>query len=175
MNKTQFSPHTLLLLDHAAAISARRGVRLTDLRRQVLGMILQSDAPPGAYELLDRLRVTRHSAAPPTIYRALDFLLENGLIHRLERLAAFVGCVAHDHPHDHAHANGCENPGHAAQFLICRGCRRVVEIEDPALADALADAAQRAGFTLGQATIEAEGICAACASAARPTRPASSP
>jgi Fur family zinc uptake transcriptional regulator len=163
MTEAGFSPHTLSLLHHASTICAGRGVRLTDLRRQVLGLIVQSDAPTGAYELLDQLRATRHNAAPPTVYRALDFLLENGLIHRLESLAAFVGCVAHDHPHDHAHSGGCETPGHAAQFLICRGCRRVVELEDPALAGALAEAAKRAGFSLGKTTIEAEGLCAACA------------
>ena len=162
MTEADFSPHIQSLLAHAEAICAGRGVRLTDLRRQVLGLLVQSEAPTGAYELLDRLRATRHNAAPPTIYRALDFLLENGLVHRLERLAAFVPCIAHDHPGNQPHEPGCENPGHAAQFLICRSCKRVVEIADPALADALAGAAGRAGFILGQATIEAEGICAAC-------------
>ena len=167
MIEGEFSQRTLSLLAHAEAICGGRGVRLTDLRRQVLGLIVQSEAPTGAYELLDRLRATRHNAAPPTIYRALDFLMENGLVHWLERLAAFVPCIAHDHPHQQAHEPGCENPGHAAQFLICRSCRRVVEIADPALADALAGAAGRAGFILGQATIEAEGICAACEAASR--------
>ncbi len=167
MIEANFSQHTRSLLAHAEAICAGRGVRLTDLRRQVLGLIVQSEAPAGAYELLDQLRATRHNAAPPTIYRALDFLLENGLVHRLERLAAFVPCIAHDHPHQQAHEPGCENPGHAAQFLICRSCKRVVEIADPALAEALAGAARRAGFTLGQTTIEAEGICAGCDSEQR--------
>ncbi|MBN8897567.1 MAG: transcriptional repressor, partial [Rhodospirillales bacterium] len=82
-------------------------------------------------------------------------LLEQGLIHRLERLSAFVGCVDHD------------SGAHAAQFLICRSCGRVTEIEDHALAHALQDAARRFGFTVGSATIEAEGQCAACAEAAR--------
>jgi len=146
-----YSPRTETLLTRATAICEGRGARLTDLRRQVLGLILNRDAPTGAYDLLDQLRSTRQGAAPPTVYRALEFLLEQGLIHKLERLSAFVGCVAEE-DHDHA-----------AQFLICRSCGRVAEIEDHELAHALQDAAKRLGFTVGRATIEAEGQCAACA------------
>ena len=146
-----FSPGTEVLLNRASRICDSRGARLTDLRRQVLGLILDRDSPTGAYDLLDQLRSTRHGAAPPTVYRALEFLLEQGLIHKLERLSAFVGCIAED---DHAHA---------AQFFICRTCGKVAELEDPELADALEHAARRLGFTLGQATIEAEGQCATCA------------
>ena len=147
-----FSPRTETLLDRAGQICAGRGARLTDLRREVLGLILDAEGPTGAYDLLDRLRGSRGGAAPPTVYRALDFLQEQGLVHRLERLSAFVGCVAH------------EPQEHAAQFLICRSCGRVTELEDHELAHALADAAERLGFTVGKATIEAEGQCAACAS-----------
>ena len=147
-----FSPYTEMLLNRADRICGTRGARLTDLRRQVLGLILDSPAPTGAYDLLERLRATRNGAAPPTVYRALDFLQEQGLVHKLERLSAFVGCVAHD-------------SDHAAQFLICRSCGRVTEIEDQNLADALNDAARRLGFIVGKATIEAEGQCAACAAA----------
>jgi Fur family zinc uptake transcriptional regulator len=146
-----FSPRTETLLNRADRICEGRGARLTDLRRQVLGLILDAPAPAGAYDLLEQLRPTRGGAAPPTVYRALDFLQEQGLVHKLERLSAYVGCVAHD-------------GDHAAQFLICRTCGRVTEIEDHELAHALADAAQRLGFTVGKATIEAEGQCAACAS-----------
>jgi Fur family zinc uptake transcriptional regulator len=152
-----FSPSTETLLQRAGMICESRGTRLTDLRRQVLGLILDADAPTGAYDLLDRLKATRHGAAPPTVYRALEFLLDNGLIHKLERLSAFVGCIAH------------EEGDHAAQFLICRSCGRVTEIEDHELAHALADAASRLGFTVGKATIEAEGQCAACAAPAAAT------
>ena len=147
-----FSPRTETLLHRAGEICAARGARLTDLRREVLGLILDADGPTGAYDLLDRLRGSRGGAEPPTVYRALDFLQEQGLVHRLERLSAFVGCVAH------------EPQEHAAQFLICRSCGRVTELEDHELAHALADAAERLGFTVGKATIEAEGQCAACAS-----------
>ena len=148
-----FSPRTETLLDRAGTMCEARGARLTDLRRQVLGLILDAEQPTGAYDLLDRLKITRIGAAPPTVYRALDFLLEQRLIHRLERLSAFVGCVAHD------------DEEHAAQFLICRSCGKVTEIDDHELAHALSDAAKRLGFTVGKATIEAEGQCAACAPA----------
>jgi|ERR1700761_5502603 Fur family transcriptional regulator, zinc uptake regulator len=146
-----FLPHTEMLLQRATEICDGRRVRLTDLRRQVLGLILDRDAPTGAYDLLDQLRNTRHGAAPPTVYRALEFLMEQGLIHKLERLSAYVGCIAED-DHDHA-----------AQFLICRSCGKVTEIEDHELSHALDDAAKRLGFTVGKATIEAEGQCASCA------------
>jgi Fur family zinc uptake transcriptional regulator len=158
MTEGGFSPRTDTLLARAGSICAARGARLTELRREVLGLILDSESPTGAYELLDRLRATRVRAAPPTVYRALDFLLEHGLIHRVERLSAFVGCVAHTHAEDDP-----ATAAHAAQFLICRVCGHVTELDDPELAHALADAARRLGFTVNTATIEAEGLCAACA------------
>jgi Fur family zinc uptake transcriptional regulator len=153
MTAGHFTPRTDTLLSHAGQICAGRGARLTDLRRQVLGLILDAEGPTGAYDLLERLRGTRRTAAPPTVYRALDFLLEQGLIHRVERLSAFVGCVSH----------GADQHGHAAQFLICRNCGQVTELDDHELAHALAEAAARTGFSVGKATIEAEGLCAACA------------
>jgi Fur family transcriptional regulator, zinc uptake regulator len=161
----KFSRRTETLLSRAGAICERRGATLTELRRQILGMILDAAAPTGAYELLDRLRQTRRGAAPPTVYRTLDFLLEQGLIHRVERLSAFVGCVA-----------GCtadpdgESHAHAAQFLICRNCGRVVEMQNQDVAAVLARVAKDAGFTIGSATVEAEGLCSTCRSAAPPSR-----
>ena len=161
----EFSRRTESLLSRAEAICEHRGATLTELRRQVLGMILDAAAPTGAYELLDRLRQTRRGAAPPTIYRTLEFLLEQGLIHRVERLSAFVGCVA-----------GCtadpdgESHAHAAQFLICRNCGRVVEMQNQDVAEVLARVAKDAGFTIGSATVEAEGLCSTCRSAAPPSR-----
>jgi Fur family zinc uptake transcriptional regulator len=143
-------------LAQAEALCARRGARLTELRRDVLALILAAPAPAGAYALLDSLRASRRAAAPPTIYRALDFLAEHGLIHKIERLSAYIGCIdAHDHKHGHAHQ---------AQFLICRQCGKVTEIEDHPLTHALAAAAARSGFTVSGATIEAEGLCATCRS-----------
>ena len=89
-----------------------------------------------------------------TVYRALDFLREQGLVHKIERLNAFIPCAEADHRH------------HAAQFLICRTCGRVVEMQDPDVASVLARAAKDAGFSISNATIEAEGLCSTCRSAA---------
>jgi Fur family zinc uptake transcriptional regulator len=138
-------------LDRAAALCEHRGAKLTELRRQVLALVLEAGRPVGAYDLLDRLRTQRRGAAPPTVYRALDFLMEHGLIHRVERLSAYIGCPVHDHR------------GHAAQFLICRQCGAVAELEDASVRAALEQAAGRLGFAINGVTIEAEGLCEVCA------------
>ncbi len=154
------------LLDRADAMCAERGARLTALRRRVLSLVLQAPAPIGAYDLLDRLReADGKAAAPPTVYRALDFLMEQGLIHRLERLSAYIGCIGEAVPgHDHEDAHCHSAHPHRAQFLICRQCGKAVELDDHDLARALDRAARRAGFSVGAATIEAEGLCETCAS-----------
>jgi Fur family transcriptional regulator, zinc uptake regulator len=140
-------------LEEAARACAREGSELTELRRLVLELILEAEGPLTAYQLLDRLKQTRKGAVPPTIYRALDFLLARRLIHKLESLNAFVPCIepAHD--------------GHQAQFLICRICGTVTELEDPAIARALTSAAMRYGFHPVSALIEVTGECASCAQA----------
>jgi len=141
-------------LDAAAEVCAGNGAQLTELRRSVLDLILQADGALTAYRLLDRLQETRKGAVPPTIYRALDFLLKQGLIHRVERLNAFVPC------------SDAGQHRHVAQFLICSACGTVAEIEDHAVAQALARAAARAGFHPGNAVVEIDGTCAACARSA---------
>jgi len=133
----------------AQSLCAGRGARLTPLRRHVLELIWQRHGPIGAYELLDRLRLRWPRAAPPTVYRTLDFLAGNGLIHRIDSLNAYIGCAA-------------PNRSHRAYFLICRGCGQAAELADGALADALDHAARHADFTaLGQ-TVEVSGYCAPC-------------
>ncbi len=151
-----FSPEIEARLEKAARLCSEQGTTLTPLRREVLGLVLSSDQPIGAYALLDHLRRTRAGAAPPTVYRALDFLRERGFVHKVERLNAFVGCPsAADHVgHDH---------GHAVQFLICTRCGRVTETEDEAIIAAVAQAAERHGFRQMRATVEIEGLCRACA------------
>ena len=126
-----------------------RGARLTAIRRRVLELVWASHQPIGAYGLLDRLAAEGIKAVPPTVYRALDFLLEQGLVHKLERLNAFVGCTHRHGPH-------------AAQFLICTGCGRVAELDDPAVAEALIEGARSHGFTIDRQTVEVEGLCADC-------------
>jgi Fur family zinc uptake transcriptional regulator len=149
-DNTALSPGVAARLARAQAACAGRGVRLTDVRRDVLRLILQAGEPVGAYALLDGLKALTGGGKPPTVYRALDFLLAQGLIHRVERLNAFVGC------HDEAvHA-------HAAQFLICRNCGRATEVEDQAVEKAIEAAAASAGFTPSRATVEVEGVCVDC-------------
>ena len=156
------SAHHLTVLERAEALCQTRGVQLTPLRRDVLRLVLEAEAPIGAYALLDQLKASRAKAAPPTVYRALDFLLEQGLIHRLERLNAFMGCnealeghgANHDHAHDHPH-----------QFLICRGCGATREISDHGVAEAISAAAAKAGFSAARATVEIEGFCGKCGDA----------
>jgi len=145
-------------LQEAERACLRRGAQLTPLRRQVLALVLDAEAPVGAYALLDRLKASRPGAAPPTVYRALDFLLENGLIHKVERLNAYIGCTDSGHGHGHGR-------GHPHQFLICRGCGATAEIADHAVAHAIEAAARRAGFAVAEATVEVEGTCARCAAA----------
>jgi len=142
-------------LDRAAAACARQGGRLTDIRRQVLALIVAAGEPLGAYPLLDRLKGAKANATPATIYRALDFLQEHGLIHKVERLNAFIACTeAAEHP-DHPHH-------HAVQFLICGHCGGVTEMEDSGIAASVARAAEQTGFRPAHATVEVEGVCAAC-------------
>jgi Fur family zinc uptake transcriptional regulator len=127
----------------------QQGLRLTSLREQVLSLIVSGGKPVKAYDLLDQLKDQHHSAAPPTVYRALDFLLENGFIHRLESINAFMGCGHPEAPHD-------------SQFLICDRCETTVEIDDHAITGQLADAARSQGFEPQRQTIEVHGLCGAC-------------
>lgn len=146
-----------LQLDQAAEACAAKGGKLTDIRRSVLALIIDARGPVGAYALLDRLKAERANAAPVTVYRALDFLMENGLIHKIERLNAFVACTEHG---DHEHHE------HFVQFLICRTCGTVAEMEDHGIAAAVTKAAGKSGFRPDHATVEVEGTCGTCASVA---------
>ncbi|WP_135185881.1 Fur family transcriptional regulator, partial [Pseudomonas syringae] len=120
----------------ADALCAKQGLRLTTLRRRVLELVWQSHKPLGAYDILAVLSdEDGRRAAPPTVYRALDFLLENGLVHRIASLNAFTGC---NHP---THA-------HQGQFLICRLCHAAIELQHPAISNAVVDAAAGVGFAV---------------------------
>lgn len=128
---------------------ARKGVRLTSIRARVLELIWRRHEPVKAYDLLDELRSERRSAAPPTIYRALDFLLAEGLIHRIESLNAYVGCGDPSHPH-------------LGQFLICQHCNAVAELSDPEVTGLLRRKAEELGFRVNWQTIEINGVCPDC-------------
>ena len=136
-------------LDAATALCQRRGVRLTALRRRVLELVWASHSPVGAYDILDSLRQDRRRVAPPTVYRALEFLRAQRFVHRIDSLNAFVGCAF---------------PGaaHRAYFLICRDCGNAAEIDDRSLRSALDSLADRAGFLIKQETVELNGLCPQC-------------
>jgi Fur family transcriptional regulator, zinc uptake regulator len=136
-------------LAHAEALCAERGVRLTEQRRRVLAILWEAGRPIGAYEILDAMREGPRSLAPPTVYRALDFLLEQGFVHKIESLHAFVGCAHPGRPH-------------ASQFLICDRCGVVTELEDEGVAQSLRSAAHETGFQAARRVVELIGVCATC-------------
>jgi Fur family transcriptional regulator, zinc uptake regulator len=134
----------------AEKVCAAKQVRLTPLRRRILEIVWRRHEPIGAYEILAQLLKDRHKAAPPTVYRALGFLREAGLVHRLDTLNAFLGC---DRPEDE----------HAGQFLVCSRCRRVAEIADFVLDRTLRKRASSLGFRVEASVIEIKATCARCA------------
>lgn len=143
-------------LDAATGIVAARGLKLTPLRQRVLEIVCASHRPVGAYDVLEKLSAERagtgERAAPPTVYRALEFLLEAGLVHRIDSLNAFVACFA---------------PGraHRGYFLICEACRSAEELQDEALSHRVSELASRANFTVRREVVEIIGLCASCAAA----------
>jgi Fur family zinc uptake transcriptional regulator len=137
----------------AERLCQSRDANLTPVRRRVLELIWQNHEPVGAYTLLDQLKDDGFNSAPPTVYRALDFLLEQGLIHRLESRNAFIGCTDPDHPHQ-------------GQYLICDICGTVAELADAEMVTAIETLAARQGFQPRRSTVEISGTCAACAAKA---------
>ncbi len=140
-------------LGRADAICAAAGARLTPVRRRVLEILLEEHRALGAYDVLNRLAAEGFGNQPPVAYRALDFLVEQGFAHRIQRLNAFTACV---HPGE----------AHAPAFLICRACSSVAEAPATPVREALGTAANGLGFTIERTTIEALGLCPNCRSAA---------
>jgi|SRR5579862_1314279 len=136
-------------LDSAEETCERNGARLTELRRHVLRLVWASHEPMGAYAILEVLKTRGHAAAPPTVYRALEFLREQRLIHRIESLNAYIGC---SHP----------DAAHTALVLICTGCHRAAEFEDRVVDEKLRQTAAARGFAVHRQTIEVEGLCPDC-------------
>ena len=143
-----------LALARAQRICSDRGTRLTPIRRRVLELILLADQPLRAYTLLAQLEHDRGKLGPPTIYRALDFLLAHGLIHKVETSNAFVACSDVEH-------------SHTSQFVICEDCGATEEIRDNAIAESLRRLGEGRGFAVERQIIEARGLCPACRSGER--------
>ncbi len=139
-------------LARAEAICARTGARFTPVRRRALEILLAEHRAMGAYEVLEALAADGYGHQPPVAYRALDFLVEQGLAHRIRRLNAFTACT---------------QPGdaHAPVFLICTGCDALAEAPGDAVRTALDGAARGLGFSVERASIEAVGLCPACCEA----------
>lgn len=155
LEETRPQPH-----DHAGCVShairaaeqlcGDRGARFTPIRRKVLELVWESHRPAKAYDLLERIRPFECAAKPATVYRALDFLLEQGLIHRVESLNAFIGCRCPEHQHE-------------LLLLICEDCREVEERSARHVMEAVAKETDTAGFRVHSKAIEVHGLCARCA------------
>jgi Fur family zinc uptake transcriptional regulator len=137
------------IMGDAARTCAERGVRLTPWRRHVLEVIASSHAAIGAYAVIERLAGDGRRVAPISVYRALDFLMAHGLVHRLASLNAYVACPR-------------SAVRHGAQFLICRRCGAIGEIASAAVDRAIAEAAVAAEFTVAAPLVEVAGYCRSC-------------
>ncbi|SON53814.1 Zinc uptake regulation protein [Hartmannibacter diazotrophicus] len=129
----------------------RQGLRMTAPRRQVLNALLDDHVPLTAYELIDKIALTDKRPSPVSVYRALDFLIENGIVHRIESRNAFVVCS-----HDHA------AEGSNAVFLLCETCGVAVEAEPGDLSARIAAIAAATGFQVNSAVLELRGRCRNC-------------
>ncbi len=138
------------LLAQAESLCQQRNVRLTPQRLEVLRLMAQQPGAISAYDLLDLLRVSEPQAKPPTVYRALDFLLEQGFIHRVESANSYVLC------------HHFEEPTHTSALFICDRCKIVTERTTVGIEEALAQLAKQSGFTLRHSVVEAHGLCAEC-------------
>lgn len=138
------------LLAKAQQICEQRGVRLTPQRLKVLELIIEHRSSISAYELLDLLRETEPQAKPPTVYRALDFLLAQGFVHKVESTNSYIACCVLGHA------------DHCSQLLICDECGAVEECHDDELAKLLRLKAEKHGFQISNHVIESHGTCHGC-------------
>jgi len=136
----------------AETLCRDRGLRFTRLRRRVLELIWDSHKPVGAYDILESLNRSGKRAAPPTVYRALGFLIEADLVHRLNSLNAFIGCADPQH-------------SHSGQFLICRECMSVAELDDSDISALVLAKAAGLGFSAVEQVLEIQGLCRDCSRA----------
>jgi len=137
------------LLERAIDICKQKKVRFTPIRQRVFLLMAEQKGAISAYDLLDLLKKYEANAKPPTIYRALSFLLEHHFIHRIESLNAYLMC----------HHCGCEHP---MQLLICDKCHKIIGLTDPVIDDAFSEQAKQSGFQITNKVLEAHGICYNC-------------
>lgn len=140
-------------MQQAEQICKEKGVRLTDTRKRVLELIWQGHEAIKAYDLIQQF--SDGGTKPPTVYRALDFLLENGLIHRIDSLNAFIGCP---HPEHHDECG--------LQVMVCDKCHRVEELHTHDAMSMITKAAAATGFEVSHPVVEVHGLCEKCKIAA---------
>ena len=136
-------------LAKADRICAERGVRLTSQRRCILELVAASHSAVGAYDIVDSLAKSGRRPAPVTVYRALDFLIEQGLVHRLSSLNAYMACL---HPGEHD----------GGQFLICKKCGVVAEMSSDGVNNAILEGARASAFRVTTPMVEVIGVCRHC-------------
>lgn len=136
-------------LGHAEKICLERKCKLTPIRKKVLRLIWESHKPIKAYDLLAQLSSADFIEKPPTVYRALQFLSGNQLIHRIESQNAYIGCnVNHE--------------GLDSKFFICDECNEVEELTEPNVNKTLTEVSKKLGFTPSLVNVEIHGTCAQC-------------
>ena len=126
-----------------------RGLKLTPVRETVPNILLESHASLGDYDILEKLALEGFRSQPPVAYRALDFLVEHGFVHKIERLNAFIACTY-------------SGEGHSPTFLICKRCNQVAEAMSVPISTTLGKAAKAIGFSIDKTVLEAEGLCPRC-------------
>ncbi|MEE9320436.1 MAG: transcriptional repressor [Granulosicoccus sp.] len=136
-------------MQNAESICAQRHLQFTRVRRRVLEILLSEHKALGAYDILSYLNFEGLGSQPPVAYRALEFLVLNGFVHKVEKLNAFIAC-------------SYSGKKHLPAFMICRLCKAVAESRTTPSANSLGDAAREAGFQIENTVVEAEGICRAC-------------
>jgi Fur family transcriptional regulator, zinc uptake regulator len=137
------------LITRAEDICRARGSKLTDQRRDILACVAEGHAAVGAYEIIEKMAKNGVRHAPVTIYRALDFLTDHGLVHKIECRNAYVAC-------SHAH------PGKPAALLICEKCGIVAEVDAPDMSQTIVRKAKGLGFKPRQTVLELMGTCQSC-------------
>lgn len=136
-------------IHYAEEICAEKGLKLTTVRRRVLEILLSHHKALGAYEILEQLQKEGFAGQPPLVYRSLDFLVKNRLVHKVEKMNAFVACA---HP----------NADHDPAFLICRSCNDVAETLADTRKNPVRLDAKTSGFQIESTIIEVEGLCPSC-------------
>ncbi len=137
------------LIQEAEILCVRAGTRLTDPRRRVLTLLAETKTPQKAYDLIAKAGADGGAVKPPTVYRALEFLCQLGIVHRIEQDSTYVACSHVGH-------------GHLAALFVCDNCHGVTEVHVDEMKRQLSDAATKTGFSLAHLVIEGRGLCQAC-------------